>query len=111
MQALSLLVIALLGVVCINAQPGYNGPWRTSLDGQDSCWTQSTSECNRALVIVHGGDWSLEGGIPYDSSGVFFRGYENGADMVKGDFHVNKDNVGMIMTMKVWSAEDKRWNK
>jgi len=96
MHVLLCLVVALIAKFAV-AQEDYSGPWRTSLDGPDACWTQSTTECSRALVIVHGGDWSLEAGIPYDSSEAFLRGYENGADMVKGDFRVCKDNIGMIM--------------
>jgi len=49
------------------------------------------------MVIVHGGDWDITQGIPYDSAPAFARGWQNGADMVKGDFRVCKENVGVIM--------------
>ena len=95
-----MMTLSVLAFVVLSAQvevKEYNGPWRTSLDGASSCWTQTTTECNRAMVIVHGGDWSIADAVPYDSSGAFLRGWENGADMVKGDFRVNKENIGMIM--------------
>ncbi len=94
-----LIVLALIFVVA-RAQsddPYFNGSWRKSLDSVQSCWHQSVSECNRAMVIVHGGDWDITAGVPYDSSGAFLRGWQNGADMVKGDFRVCKENVGMVM--------------
>jgi hypothetical protein len=108
----------LISVFCLlalcTAQNGYTGPWRSSLDSPTSCWAQPTTECNRAMVIVHGGDWDLNQGIPYDSSGAFQRGYENGADMVKGDFRVNKENVGMIMhssPIEYWESLECRGKK
>jgi hypothetical protein len=75
--------------------PGYAGPWRWSLDEAGSCWTDSSESCNRALTIVHGGDWNLQ--YPYDSMPAFQRGFDNQADAVKGDFRVNGENVGMVM--------------
>jgi glycerophosphoryl diester phosphodiesterase len=72
----------------------YAGPWRTSLDGEGSCWTEGPS-CSRVLTTVHGGDWSAT--IPYDSMPAFERAWEKGADSVKGDFRVTKDNIGMVM--------------
>jgi len=72
----------------------YTGSWRTSLDGEGSCWTEGPS-CNRVLTTVHGGDWSVT--VPYDSFPAFERAWEKGADSVKGDFRVSKDNVGMVM--------------
>lgn len=89
------LIVAILALASgSNAQndPAYAGPWRNELD---SCWTRPVSECNRALTIVHGGDWNIE--YPYDSMPAFQRGFDNQADVVKGDFRVNKENVGMVM--------------
>jgi glycerophosphoryl diester phosphodiesterase len=74
----------------------YDGPWRKSLDGDNgSCWTSSTSTCNRVLTTSHGGDWDVM--HPYDSMPAFETAYINGADAVKGDFRVAKDNIGMVM--------------
>jgi len=94
-----LLVLSVLFVTgrAQKDDPYFTGAWRTSLDGADSCWKQSTTECNRAMVVVHGGDWDITQGVPYDSSGAFERGWQNGADMVKGDFRVCKENIGVIM--------------
>ena len=86
----------------------YVGPWRYSLD---SCWTQNASSCNRALTIVHGGDWTLS--YPYDSFPAFERGYENQADAVKGDFRVNEENIGMVMhssPVEIWESPN-CWGK
>jgi len=67
-----------------------DGDWRKTLD---VCWTDPS--CNRVMTIVHGGDWNLT--LPYDSKPAFIKAYELGADAVKGDFRVSKDNIGMIM--------------
>ena len=78
------------------SDPGYGGPWRPQLEGVDgACWTESVAACNRALVIVHGGDWNVQ--YPYDSMPAFQRGFDNQADAVKGDFRVNKEKTGMVM--------------
>lgn len=45
--------------------------------------------------MSHGGDWNLE--FPYDSLPAFERAFLDGAEGVKGDFRVSKDNVGVIM--------------
>jgi glycerophosphoryl diester phosphodiesterase len=73
----------------------YEGPWRSSFDGDGSCWTEPQAKCNRALTIVHGGDWTLE--FPYDSLPAMQAGFAHGADCVKGDFRVNGEGVGMVM--------------
>ena len=64
-------------------------PWRSSLS---VCWTDAT--CRRAMTVAHGGDWNLT--APYDSLPAFKAAYANGADAVKGDFRVSKDNVGVV---------------
>lgn len=90
--------IFLLFSSIVNSQsdPSYAGPWRSSLDADGSCWTETpVNSCNRAMTIVHGGDWSIQ--YPYDSQPAFERGYQNQADAVKGDFRVNGEKTGMVM--------------
>ena len=91
MSALCLAVIFLIvAAFSVLASAQNSSPaWRTSLR---VCWTDVT--CNRALVVSHGGDWGLD--YPYDSMPAFNRAYEKGADVVKGDFRVSSDNVGVI---------------
>ena len=67
----------------------YDGPWRKSLK---SCWTDAT--CTRALLVSHGGDWDAD--LPYGSKAAFVRAYEKGADAIKTDFLVTKDDVGVV---------------
>ena len=64
--------------------------WRDSLK---VCWTDLT--CKRAFVISHGGDWSIDD-FPYDSEGAFHRAADKGADGIKTDVHVTKDNVAVV---------------
>ena len=64
--------------------------WRDSLK---ICWTDLS--CKRAFVISHGGDWSI-GDFPYDSQGAFQRAADKGADGIKTDVHVTKDNVAVV---------------
>ena len=71
----------------------YMGPWRTSLDAEGACWVEGPS-CERVMTTSHGGDWNAT--VPYDSLGAFQAAWENGADSVKGDFRVSKDNIGMV---------------
>jgi len=85
MHNLLLLLLPLLG-----AADASSPPWRTSLA---TCWTNTS--CNRALVVSHGGQWNLT--FPYDSLPAFETAWTTGADAVKGDFRVSKDNVGMVM--------------
>ncbi len=67
------------------------GPtWRDSLK---VCWNDLN--CKRAFVISHGGDWSIED-FPYDSEGAFHRAADKGADGIKTDVHVTKDNVAVV---------------
>jgi len=47
------------------------------------------------MTISHGGDWNAS--LPYDSQPAFEKAFEMGADAVKGDFRVSKDNIGMVM--------------
>ena len=47
------------------------------------------------MTISHGGDWNAS--FPYDSQPAFEKASEVGADCVKGDFRVSKDNIGMVM--------------
>ena len=64
--------------------------WRDSLK---VCWTDLS--CKRAFVISHGGDWSLSD-FPYDSQSAFHRAADKGADGIKTDVHVTKDNVAVV---------------
>ena len=89
-------VLLLLSVALAQNMPDYTGPWRSSLDGPSSCWTQPRSECNRPLYVMHGGDWDVVK-YPYDSFPAFDKAFVNGADAIKGDFRVNADNAGMVM--------------
>ena len=90
-----LLFFAFLAMAMAQSDPNYDGAWRRSVDGSEACWVESVESCNRAMVIVHGGDWNLQ--YPYDSMPAFQRGFQNQADAVKGDFRANKENVGMVM--------------
>lgn len=74
-------------------EENYDGPWRKSINGEDTCWMDST--CNRVMNVAHGGDWNIQ--YPYDSMPAFERGLEYGADAVKGDFRVSSDNIGVVM--------------
>jgi len=65
--------------------------FRSSLN---ACWTGSSCG-KRVLVTSHGGDWDVRN--PYDSMGAFQRAYDHGADAIKGDFRVSKDNIGMVI--------------
>lgn len=64
--------------------------WRDSLS---ICWTDLA--CKRAFVISHGGDWSLDD-FPYDSEAAFHRAANKGADGIKTDVHVTKDNIAVV---------------
>jgi hypothetical protein len=57
------------------------------------CWRDAS--CPRALAVAHGGDWSYSGN-PYDSNAALMAAYTNGADGVKIDVRVTKDNVPVI---------------
>eukprot|EP01036_Dinobryon_divergens_P023177 gene23177-31497_t len=73
-----------------------NGKWRKTLDEPGSCWTMpSEGECIRKMVTAHGGEWNAT--FPYDSLPAFMTAYDDGADAVKGDFRVSKDNIGVVM--------------
>jgi glycerophosphoryl diester phosphodiesterase len=47
------------------------------------------------MSTAHGGEWNVT--FPYDSMPAFMQAYDDGADAVKGDFRVSKDNIGMVM--------------
>jgi glycerophosphoryl diester phosphodiesterase len=81
-------------------------PWRTSLT---TCWNNVT--CNRALIVSHGGDWTVI--YPYDSLPAFQRAYDEGTDAVKGDFRVSKDNIGVVMHSSpiTWYESPTCWGK
>jgi glycerophosphoryl diester phosphodiesterase len=61
---------------------------RTSLG---VCWTDAT--CRRALLVSHGGDWTLT--VPYGSHTAFQAAYDNGADAIKCDLRLTKDGVAV----------------
>lgn len=92
----SLTLLSILSIVLSSSfnddNAYFNGPWRKSLD---SCWTQSTSDCNRVLTTAHGGEWNVT--FPYDSFPAMETAYYDEADAVKGDFRVAKDNIGVVM--------------
>jgi glycerophosphoryl diester phosphodiesterase len=59
------------------------------------------------MNVVHGGDWNLT--FPYDSFPAFQKADGKGADAVKGDFRVSKDNIGMVMhssPVEFWESLD-----
>lgn len=58
-----------------------------------SCWTQE--DCNRALLVSHGGAWTLE--YPYDSFPAFQRAWAEGTNAVKGDYRVSLDGHGVVV--------------
>ena len=70
---------------------------------EDACWTYRS--CKRVMTTAHGGEWNLT--FPYDSLPAFEKAYENGADAVKGDFRVSKDNIGVVMhssPVEIWES-------
>jgi glycerophosphoryl diester phosphodiesterase len=87
----ALLIIGSTAAVAHAQDPYAAGPWRRSLD---DCWTEGPS-CTRVMTVSHGGDWNAQ--YPYDSLPAFQNAYNNGADAVKGDFRVSKDNIGVVM--------------
>ncbi len=72
------------------ATVGDAGSYRTSLH---VCWNDPA--CTRALAVSHGGDWNVAG-PPYDSNAALAAAYTNGADGVKIDVRITKDNVPVI---------------
>jgi hypothetical protein len=78
--------------LCFSEDLYENGLWRRVLDEKESCWTQRA--CSRVMTTSHGGDWNLT--FPYDSMPAFMKAFDNGADAIKGDFRVAKDNVGYL---------------
>lgn len=47
------------------------------------------------MTCAHGGEWNVT--FPYDSLPAMEQAYADGADAVKGDFRVAKDNIGVVM--------------
>lgn len=69
---------------------GYAKTYRNSLS---VCWTDAT--CKRALSVAHGGEWTFSGNA-YDSNAALAAAYANGADGVKIDARITKDNVAVV---------------
>ena len=69
---------------------GYAKTYRNSLS---VCWTDAT--CKRALSVAHGGEWTFNGNA-YDSNAALAAAYANGADGVKIDARITKDNVAVV---------------
>lgn len=57
------------------------------------CWRDAT--CPRVLAVAHGGEWAYTG-PPYLSNGALDAAFKNGADGVKIDVRVTKDNVPVL---------------
>ena len=94
------------GVLPDGTQPDSGKPdsatYRTSLG---VCWTDP--KCRRALIVSHGGDWTLT--IPYGSLSAFKQAYKNGADGIKCDLRMTKDGVAMAVhssPFKIWESLD-----
>jgi glycerophosphoryl diester phosphodiesterase len=68
-------------------------PTKTYRNSLSVCWTDAT--CNRAMIVAHGGDWSATG-APYGSMSAVAAAYANGADAVKIDVRVTKDDVPVV---------------
>lgn len=77
---LQLFAVLLSAAVIGGSAENYDGPWRKSLDGEGSCWTDRS--CNRVMTVAHGGEWNIT--FPYDSMPAFVQAYDDGADAVKG---------------------------
>lgn len=58
------------------------------------CWTDP--DCHRALVVSHGGDWSVLG-APFLSRQAFEQAVALGADGIEADVRVTSDGVPVIM--------------
>ena len=85
-------------------------PPPTYLDSLDVCWPDLA--CKRAFVISHGGDW--DGDDPYDSENAFHRAYDLGADGIKTDLLVTKDNVAVVAhssPIEPWESLDCKGQK
>ena len=77
------------------------------LESLDACWTDLG--CKRAFVISHGGDWTIGEGRPYDSKAAFQRALDLGADGIKTDFLVTKDNVAIVAhssPIEFWESKE-----
>ena len=85
-------------------------PPPTHLDSLDVCW--SDVGCPRAFVISHGGEW--DGDNPYDSKGAFERAWTMGADGIKTDLLVTKDNVAVVAhssPIEPWESDECKGRK
>jgi len=85
------------------AKPATNGTYRDSLS---VCWTDS--KCKRAMIVAHGGDWKA-GSAPYGSMAAVTAAYTNGAEAVKIDVRVTKDNVPVVShssPFEIWESLD-----
>ena len=69
---------------------GYPKTYRNSLG---VCWTEAT--CKRALSVAHGGELTFSGNA-YDSNAALAAAFANGADGVKIDARITKDNVAVV---------------
>jgi glycerophosphoryl diester phosphodiesterase len=65
--------------------------YRTSIS---SCWNDVA--CPRALVIAHGGDWSLADPA-YGTTAAYDAAYANDADALKADVRFSKDGVAVVV--------------
>ncbi len=77
------------------------------LESLDACWTDLS--CKRAFVLSHGGDWTIGEGRPYDSKAAFQRALDLGADGIKTDFLVTKDNVAVVAhssPIEFWESKE-----
>ncbi|MBI2894877.1 MAG: hypothetical protein HYY06_15080 [Deltaproteobacteria bacterium] len=57
------------------------------------CWTDAT--CERVMLVAHGGAWDLVS-APYDSNAALAAAFDAGADGVKIDVRVTRDDVPVI---------------
>lgn len=57
------------------------------------CWADA--KCPRVMAVAHGGDWTPTG-APYGSMTAITNAYKNGADGVKIDVRVTKDDVPVV---------------
>lgn len=57
------------------------------------CWTDA--RCKRVMAVGHGGAWSALS-VPYNSNAALAAAYAGGADGVKIDVRVTRDNVPVI---------------
>jgi glycerophosphoryl diester phosphodiesterase len=68
-----------------------HGSYNTSLS---SCWTNAS--CTRALLIAHGGAWSLADPA-YGTTAAYDAALAGGADAIKADVRFSKDGVPVVV--------------